>query len=140
MIRVSTRGLPLLALLVATLVASACAGEDFSLPAAPTPTETTDTFAGTLSVNGGTTFQFLSNRGTVTATLRSVAPDPTIAVGLSLGTWNGATCSAVLSNDSAIQGSVIYATVNATGLLCVRVYDVGKLVEPLTFELGVVHF
>ena len=137
MIRLPTRGLGPLALFVFT---AACANDNLTSTLAPTPTQVTDTFAGTLTVNGGTTFQFLGTRGTVTATLSSVAPDSTIAVGMSLGTWNGASCSAILSNDLAFLGAAIYGTVNATGTLCLRVYDVGKLAEPLTFEVAVVHF
>ena len=136
----STRGLPLLALLVAAFVASACSNDQTTTPIAPSLTPITDTFAGTLGINGGNTFQFVSNRGAVTATLSSVTPDSTVVVGLSLGTWNGATCAAVLPNDQAVQGSIIYGTVNATGTLCVRVYDVGKVVEPLAFEVLVVHY
>lgn len=120
--------------------AAACSSEDPSTIVTPTPTETTDTFAGTLGVNGAVTFQFVGNRGNVTATLSSVTPDSTIQVGISLGTWNGITCSAVLSNDAALQGTSIFGTVNATGTLCVRIYDVGKVVDPLGFEIKVVHF
>ena len=135
-----TRGLRTLASLVFAAAAAACSNDNLTSTVAPSPVQVTDTFAGTLTVNGGTTFQFLSTRGTVTATLSSVAPDSTIAVGMSLGTWNGASCSAILSNDLAFLGAAIYGTVNATGTLCVRVYDVGKLVDPLTFEVAVVHY
>ena len=134
------RGLPLLALLLVTGAAADCSNDNLTSIVAPTPTQQTDTFGGTLGVNGGITHQFVGNRGTVTATLSSVAPDATVVVGVSLGTWNGATCAAILPNDQAVQGSIIYGTVNATGTLCVRVYDVGKVVEPLTYEVTVVHF
>jgi hypothetical protein len=140
MIRLASRGLLVLAFLGAAFAASACSSDEITSPVAPTPTQVTDTFAGTLTVNGATTYQFVSNRGAVTATLTSVAPDSTIAIGFSLGSWNGSTCAAILPNDQAIQGSVIYGTVNTTGTLCLRVYDVGKLVDPLTFEVSVVHF
>ena len=133
-------GHALLAFLLLAGAAAACSNNDATSLVAPSPTQSTDTFAGTLGVNGGSSFHFVSNRGEVTATLSSVAPDSSVIVGVSLGTWNGASCSAVLSNDQAIQGTVIYGTVNATGTLCVRVYDVGKVVDPLTYEVKVVHF
>jgi len=137
---VSPRGLVPLALLLAALVASACSTDETTSIVAPTPVQQTDTFGGTIGVNGATTFQFASNRGAVTATLSSVAPDSTVVIGVSLGTWNCVTGSNALPHDQAVQGSIIYGTVNATGSLCVRVYDVGKILEPVTFEVVVVHF
>lgn len=108
-------------------------------PTATTPT-TTETFEGDLNPNGAKTFPFTTQAaGTVTATLTSLSPDSTLTIGMSLGTWNGSACQIVLANDNAIQGAVITGTVSSTGSLCVRVYDVGKLVEPIAFVVTVVH-
>lgn len=128
------------ALLVGALGAAACDDNSAVIPVGPSPNPQTETFAGILTVNGGVTFQFNSNRGAVTATLSTVAPDATIVMGMSLGVWNGITCAATLPNDQAVQGSTIYGTVNTTGSLCVRVYDVGKLPDSLNFEVKVLHF
>jgi hypothetical protein len=100
----------------------------------------TDTFSGTLTVNGATTFPFnVSGVGTVYLTLTSVA-DASTTVGMSLGTWNvNASCSTILSNDAAVQGSTISGAVTGVGQLCARVYDVGKVVRPLDYQLTVVH-
>jgi hypothetical protein len=68
-----------------------------------------------------------------------VAPDSAIVMGLSLGTWNGAACQIVLANDNATQGTVVTALASSLGSFCVRVYDVGRLVEPTSYELQVVH-
>jgi hypothetical protein len=139
MIRVSTGGLRWLALLLVAASAVACDDD----PIAPTPPErvsVTETFAGTLAPNDAETFPFSSQSGLVTATLLNLAPDNTVILGLSLGTWNGLTCAVVLANDKATEGVGITGTVNSTGNLCVRVYDVGALVGPLSYEVRVVHF
>jgi hypothetical protein len=141
MIQRVIRPLCAVALLAGALSAVACEDQSSNLnPILPSPNPQTETFAGILTVNGGVTFQFASNRGTVTATLATVSPDPSVVLGLSLGTWNGITCAATLPNDQAVQGTSIFGTVNTTGVLCVRVYDVGKLPDALDFEVRVVHY
>jgi len=127
------------ALLAGALGAAACDDNSTVIPT-PSPVQQTETFAGTLTINGGVTFSFTSNRGAVTATLSTVAPDSTVVLGMSLGVWNGITCNATLPNDQAVQGSTIYGTVNTTGALCVRLYDVGKMADSLDFEVKVIHF
>ena len=142
MIHVSTSGLRWLAILlvaVSAVFAAACE-DDVITPTPPERVPVTETFAGTLTPNDAETFPFASQSGLVTATLLNLAPDSTIVLGLSLGTWNGLTCSIVLANDKATQGVAITGTVNALGNLCVRVYDVGTLAEPLTYEVRVVHY
>jgi hypothetical protein len=141
MIRRAIRPLCVSALLAGALGAAACDDNNNNLlPIGPSPIPQTETFAGTLTINGGVTFQFTSNRGAVTATLATVSPDSTVVLGLSLGVWNGITCAATLPNDQAVQGSTIYGTVNTTGALCVRIYDVGKLPDSLDFEVKVIHY
>jgi hypothetical protein len=71
--------------------------------------------------------------------LTSVGSDNTIPIGLGLGTWNGSACQILLANDSATPGVLVKAIVNAAGSLCVRVYDVGNVVGPLSYEVNVVH-
>jgi hypothetical protein len=139
MIPVSTGGLRWLAILLFAASAAACE-DDITTPISPDRVAVTETFAGTLTPNDAETFPFASQSGLVTATLLNLAPDSTVTLGLSLGTWNGLTCAIVLANDKATQGVAITGTVNALGNLCVRVYDVGTLVEPLTYEVRVVHY
>lgn len=140
MIRRSPRGLRGLALLSFLAATTATCGNDATTPTAPDPVAVTVSFSGTLTPNDAETHPFDSQRGTVTATLLSVAPDSTAVVGFSLGTWNGLSCAVVLANDKATQGVSIVGTVNSTGNLCVRIYDVGTIAEPLTYEVRVVHF
>jgi hypothetical protein len=123
------------------LAASAVACESEALnPVVPERVEVTQTFAGTLRPNGAETFPFSSQFGLVTATLLNLAPDSSLMVGLSLGTWDGVACAIVLANDKATQGIPVTGTVNASGNLCVRVYDVGTVTELTTYEVRVVHF
>jgi hypothetical protein len=129
---------PLLALI---LLAGGCGGDDSPTPTEPTPLPTvTEIFSGTIPPNGAATHPFGAQRsGTVTATLTTVGPDNTVRIGLSLGTWNGVLCQTVLSNDQAVQGTIITGIVSSLGTLCTRVYDIGTLTQPASYEVQVVH-
>jgi hypothetical protein len=133
--------LPLTLVAVLALAGAGCdSGETTpTTPTTPSPT-VTETFAGTVTLNGAATFTFNTNQsGLVTATLRSIGPVTTAQVGMALGTWNGVTCAVVLANDRITSGLAVTGQVNAAGALCVRVYDVGQLTETSTFEVVVVH-
>jgi hypothetical protein len=128
---------------LAVLMALCLAGCDNELEDLPTPTDpvrTTEEFTGTLGITGAATHPFIVvASGTTTATLTEVLPDATIGVGFILGTWNGAACQAVITMDNAIQGNTLTGTSTGTGTLCVRIHDNGKLVEPISYKLTVVH-
>jgi len=107
-------------------------------PAAPTITEN---FSGTLTVNGGVSYPFVvGTSGSVTATLTSVSPDVEVPIGMSLGVWNTTTesCQVIISSDLTLQGNVIVGNARS-GVLCVRVYDVGRLTASTTYEVAVTH-
>ena len=131
------------AMLAVALSAAACSNNDtVTSPTTTTAVAVTDTFNGTLNRNGAASFPFnVSAQGFVFATLTSVA-DSTVPMGLSLGIWNTTTsvCSMVLSNDAAVQGTTLTGSATNIGQLCVRVYDVGKVVDPLDYQLSVVHY
>ena len=135
---ISRGGLALL--VVATLGLAACDNTVNDNQTPTTPTETlTETFSGTINVNGAATHPFVVvGGGTVTVTLTTVAPEDATA-GLSLGTWNGASCQIVLANDTALLGNTITGTVSSVGTLCARIYDTGKLVGATDYTLTVVH-
>ena len=119
-------------------IVSGCGGDDFLLPTGPTPQPQTVVFTGTLAQNGGVTHNFAAQAGgSVTATL--VAVEPETVIGLSLGTWNGVTCQIVIANDAAVKESVVIGTVSGVGELCVRLYDVGQVMTPTTYEVSVFH-
>ena len=123
------------------VTAAACSGLIDELPTTPDPVITTETFSGTLTVNGGQTHQFFTGAtGAVTATLTSLGETPPETVGFSMGTMAGATCTIVLANDQAVVTSVLTGTVSTLqGALCVRMYDVGKLTRPVDYTFTVSH-
>ncbi len=139
-------------LLVAALVAVASGACDSGEHADADPTEPdpaptiSETFAGSVGQNGAVSFTFTTKAaGLATARLTVVNPDATIAVGLSLGVWDGAACQIVISNDNALAGAVVAGNVGGAGTLCARIYDVGKIPAPnpnpfqLAFEFIVIH-
>jgi hypothetical protein len=124
--------------------AAACNKDDTTTTTTPTTTTappiTEPLFTGTLKTNGAATYPFTATAGgTVTATLTTLAPDATVGIGLSIGTWTGSACQVVIANDNAAQTAVITGTVTAAASLCVRVYDVGKLTAPADFTVTIVH-
>jgi len=120
---------------------AACGSDTPTTPTTPTtPVTVTDTFAGTLTPNGAATYTFTTGlSGQVTATLTTLSPNSTLIVGLSLGTWNGNACQTILSKDSATQLSFVIGQASQANTFCVRIYDVGNLVDPATYEIQVNH-
>ncbi len=130
-------------LLMLGLLATACSDDT---PTTPTPTPPTTPpiteplFTGTLRTNGAAVYPFTATAGgTITATLTTLAPDATVGIGLSIGTWTGSACQIVIANDNAAQAAVVTGTVTAASSLCVRIYDVGKLTAPADFTVTIVH-
>lgn len=130
--------------LLLPVLAAGCGESILDQLTQPTPPAVivTDTFTGTLTRNGATSHPFpisSSAGGSVTATLKAVSPDAGAVVGLSLGTWNGTACQAVISNDRATVSVAILGRATTTGTLCVRIYDTGNLADAQTYEIEVVH-
>lgn len=130
-------------LLLAPLVAG-CGDDDVTdTPTAPTPIAVTESFMGTLAPNGGRTHEFtVQQAGTVTAKLAALSPDDTVVIGLSLGTWNGATCTVnTINNDKAALNASVVGTAQQTGLFCARIYDAaGTLTASTDYTIEVTHF
>ena len=136
------RRLMLAAVLVAAGLAAGC-GNDNSTPAptTETPTAISETFTGSLSVNGAFTHPFIVSRaGSVTAQITALAPDDTVSLGLALGTWNGVSCQIVITSDTARLSSTVLGTATSSGALCVRVFDVGGLTATTTYDVKVDHY
>ena len=142
------RLIPGILLLAVMAGAAGCNDNTTQTPTTPTTpsgpgTSTTETFTGTLNMNGAASFPFTTaSAGTVTAAL-TVAPDSTQIMGLAIGAWTGSSCqlSSSIANDSATQGAVVTGTVTAAAVLCARVYDVGKVTaaQPVDYTITVVH-
>jgi hypothetical protein len=148
MTRLNVCGLLVLAL---SVVAGGCSTDFPDAPTVVEPIPTTEPlFTGTLTVNGAVTQPFLvTDSGSVELTINALADsngpapigqDGLIRVGLLLGTWNGTACQVRLSNDNAFVATVVTGVATSAGPLCVRIYDVGKLTEPVTFEIKITHF
>jgi hypothetical protein len=121
------------------LLGSACS--DPLAPAAPTLTvpTVTDTFTGTLAVNGDNSHPFIvSAVGGITVTLTNVTPPALVGVGI--GTPDSSSCT-LLNTDVAVASTSAQITGTATvaGTLCVAVFDVGNLVESVDYTISVLH-
>lgn len=136
------RGFWRVLLLAAAVAAGGCDNEiDNPSPTDPPPT-TTETFSGSIDVNGAMTHTFnVTVAGTVIATLAEVTPDPAIAVGFALGRWNASSsfCEQIIPNDNAIQGQILTGNASGPGTLCTRLYDTGKVTGALNYTISVVH-
>jgi hypothetical protein len=125
-----------------SLLAAACGSDTPTTPTEPPPTQVTNTFNGTLQRNDAANHAFsVSASGTVTATISALS-DSGATVGLSLGAWNATTgsCSVLIDNSQATQGTQIFGSASGVGNLCVRIYDVGGISGPLGYDLTVTHF
>jgi hypothetical protein len=126
---------------LAAVMGAGCNKVSTTTPVQPSPTAITESFSGTLTVNGAVTFPFpVTTAGNLTGTLKAIGPDDTAVIGMAIGTFAGTTCQIVLANDNAGKSSIITGVVNASGILCARIYDVGKITGPVTFTIDVNHF
>ena len=129
--------------LVATLgvAAAGCDPQTANTTPPTTPTvPVTESFSGTVTVNGAQQFAFLAlSSGFVQATIKTFGPETDLKVGLAIGTFNGVTCQQVLVNDAAGQGITVTGSVATAANLCVRIYDVGQLTQANSFEITVIH-
>ncbi len=123
------------------LAAAGCDSVLDDFPTTPDPVTVTETFTGSFNINGAVTHTFFSTAtGAVTATLTSLGENPPAAVGLSLGTYAGSSCSLTITNDKAVVTSVVTGIVTTLGgSLCVRIYDVGSLTASVPYEIRVDH-
>ena len=106
------------------------------VPALPTITET---FTATLSPSGLNQHRFTINQvGGLQITLTDVEPGAALGIGIGLSV--SLTCS-VISSATTGPGNVaqVAGTATLTGTYCVSVYDVGNLVEPVTYTITVLH-
>jgi len=119
-----------------------CSGDIDNLPTTPDPVIVTETFTGTLNINGGVTQNvFTGATGAVSSTLTSLGDNPPAKVGFSMGTLGSSgVCTPVLVKDDAVVNTTLAGTVSTlAGSLCVRVYDTGALTESVNFTFTVTH-
>lgn len=137
------RTLTLLSIVVAAGLAAGC-GSNTSTPTNPdttTPVVISETFSGTVTVNGAYTQPFTVGRaGQVTVELTALSPDDTVTIGLALGAWNGSACEIRIAKDDAKLASVVVGQTSAAGQLCVRLFDVGRLTRATSYDVKVDHY
>jgi len=134
----------MLRVLIASLAvtANACSGLIDEFPTTPDPVITTETFTGTVNINGSATHPvFTGATGTVVATLTSLGEAPPSKVGFSMGTLGiTGVCNVVLRKDDAVVNTALTGTVNnLQGSLCVSVYDTGALAGSTDYTFTVSH-
>jgi hypothetical protein len=130
-------------LLVATLcaVALACAACSETVPAAPSvaPATLTDSFTATIGVSGSNTHPVtVQQPGKFVVTLVSI--DPPVTIGMAVGSLSNGTCVAFSTNASVqTPGAVALSGTALAGSFCVEVFDVGNVVDTVTYTLTVAH-
>jgi len=108
-------------------------------PAAPTASER---YVATIGVGGSTFYSFsVAQYGTVNVTLTAVSgfDDPTVAIGLGLGVPAAFGCTASTTATASAGSAPQVTNVYEIGVYCLRVYDVGNLNGPLTFDATIAH-
>jgi len=138
------RSLAALACVMAAAVMSGACDNGPETAPSPTPgNPVTETFTGTLHLNGSVTHTFGTGAaGTVTATITTVDPSGSV-LGFQLGTFNTVTCSAVLSNDLATAASVLSGNTQSAASLCVKVHDPNGAIAAdaaVNYTVTVSHF
>jgi hypothetical protein len=128
------------ALLTLGLFAAACDNGPDITPD-PTPVLVTETFTGTITLNGAQSHGFdVARAGTVTATITSIDPSGSF-LGFQLGTWSGVVCTAVLSNEAGTLSSVLSASTQSAASLCVKMHDPNGILTDKTvnYTVSVTH-
>jgi hypothetical protein len=138
-----------LAVLSAVLAAAgavACNNSSAStLPAvAATPVYGTDTFNGTVAVQGSDVKQFnVAISGNVTVVLVAAGPPPTITEGVFVGqpaTAGSSTCLALSNTYSGPASTTPILSGQLTvGAYCVQIFDVGFQTGPINYTISINH-
>ena len=121
------------------LTAVACSDPVAPDAVVPVAAKTTETFTAQLLVNGSNSHSFdVSQAGAIQVTLTAVTPGVTLGIGV--GTPSSGLCQVVRSTI-VVPGATAqlsgFSTVNGT--LCLGVFDVGNMVEPVDYTVTVFH-
>jgi len=135
--------LTLVGLLVCAIAGAGCRAEN-TQPDYTIVSPVTETFQGTLNVQGAAFFSFLvGNPDPVTITFASLTKSSgtavTTAVKLGFGVPAGETCAPTtsLTTSSGLQAQVLQ--VASAGTYCVIISDPGSLTETVNFAIKIKH-
>jgi hypothetical protein len=123
------------AIALMALGTTACDSGDDTTPTTPTiPTpNVTETFAGSINVNGAATFTFPTPRRN-RHHARALTPE-TIQVSLAIGTERRQLPGGSEQRSRLAGGST--GNVSGAGTLCVRISDIGQITQQTGFEIVV---
>ena len=137
---------------VILLGAAACSHNSTTAPSTTSTTGTatgavptvSESFTGTLPVGGFKFYSFnIAVNGTVNVTLNSVTGTgvpSTVQLGLGIGQPSGIDCAATTSVTAGTTAAAPQTTGTfGPGAFCVRVYDVGNLFAPASFNITIAH-
>jgi hypothetical protein len=132
------------ALAASAALAAACGGSSNpTTVTAPTGTVVTDTFTGTVQPGGASINNFnVTVGGTVSVTLVSAGPPPTITMGLGVGNPGATGTCSFLQNGTITTTAGSTAQLSgsiAAGTYCVAVVDIGNAAGAITYTVTVAH-
>ena len=136
-----------LVFLLLAALASACDNSGSTSTTAPSVTvadpTTTETFTGTLAVQGTNVHLFTVTvvPGTVNVTLTQAGPPSTITIGLGAGVPDSTGACPLSIGVQAVAGTTpqVVGTATTAGQFCVAVVDVGNMASPITYTVTVAH-
>jgi hypothetical protein len=126
------------------LLSTACGNSNSPTTPTRTPAGPTkaDRYVATMGIGGSSFYSFsVSQYGTVNVTLSAVSgfDDPTVAIGLGLGVPSAFSCAPATTATASAGASPQITNTYEIGVYCLRVYDVGNLNGPLTFDVTIAH-
>ena len=124
------------------LVAVACGDKNTGTTTAPTATQKTENFSGTVQVNGSAVHNFtVENSGQVSVTLTAASPPANVVMGIGVGTPGDNACGLLSgASVSTSAGSSAQLTgVVSPGMLCVKIFDVGSQTAAVAYTVTVMH-
>ncbi len=138
-------------IVAAFVLCSACSHNSTAEPSLTSSSSTTgaaptvsEVFASTLPVGGFKFYTFnIAVNGTVNVTLNSVSGagvPATVQLGLGIGQPAGTDCTATVNATAGSTSAAPQVTGTfGPGLFCVRIYDVGNLFAPASFNVTIAH-
>jgi hypothetical protein len=133
------------AVLACTACSSGSNSGSSTSPSTPPLAPTSETFMGTVPVNGSDAHPFVVNlsNGQVTANLTAAGPPTTISMGLGIGTIASGACT-LLPNGYVITPPGPTAQLGGnnftSGTYCVAVFDVGNQLADVAYSVTVTHY